>query len=219
MNNLGSNLLKLPWARVFSFSFASLSHFGCHFIEKRQEKFEIWFDTTLTRACKPIALKDSTVLVIRPWLDSIKSRLDSDSAWNNFGSLWLDALVTLTWQGWLGHITGLECEMTCDCLLLYYSIVPLPWTMRLREKKSFIHLCANKLGLLIRCLEILKINLTRVSSCRLWLESSYSVKWTDSSRINNTVSEQRRNTVIWVPWLKRGRGSFLTTRHYTFFPN
>jgi len=155
-------------------------------------------DSTLTRSSH-----DSTLTR----LEIILEVSDSMRLW-----LWLDkddSGTSLVWSAkWLAIV-----------LLLYYSIVPLPWTMRLREKKSFIHLCANKLGLLIRCLEILKINLTRVSSCRLWLESSYSVKWTDSSRINNTVSEQRRNTVIWVPWLKRGRGSFLTTRHYTFFPN
>ena len=41
-------------------------------------------------------------------LDTTKTWLDSDSARQNFRWLWLEGLVTLTLQKWLGHITGLR---------------------------------------------------------------------------------------------------------------
>jgi len=49
--------------------------------------------------------------------------LDSDSTWKNFWWLWLEGLVTLTRQKWLGHITSLGRTYRKTAL----TLAPLNW--------------------------------------------------------------------------------------------
>jgi len=50
------------------------------------EKFEILYDSTLTRACKPMNRSDSTILVTR--LDQVMTRLDKISDDSNSKGSW-----------------------------------------------------------------------------------------------------------------------------------
>jgi len=59
INNLQSNLLKQHWAPFSNLSGTISQH------KKVIEKCEISFDSTLTRARKPMTRGDSTVLVTR----------------------------------------------------------------------------------------------------------------------------------------------------------
>jgi len=74
--------------------------FWRHFTAK-QDMGKCWisFDSTLTRACKPMTRSNLIVLVTLTWLDHVMTR-------KNFIRLWLEGLVTLNRQRWLGHITG-----------------------------------------------------------------------------------------------------------------
>jgi len=76
-----------------------------------QKKREISCDSTLTRVCKPMTRQFSSLDS-----DSTRPSHDSDSTRKNFGWLWLEGLVTLTRQKWLGHITDI-------CVFLFTAML------------------------------------------------------------------------------------------------